>query len=261
MTCENVQRRLLSLSSPGRPPEELLPHLADCPVCGHVQRRLAELERQVATIPVPPPPTGAVDRVIHRVLADPMLRASVRGRRPAFERRPWPKVLAAAMVLLALGGTFVAYVRTRTPPAGPGIPAADQLLAKVVQRNVSLAGSRDPARQVAVLAEMADDLHDGTRTLCKVADGDDLTRLAEMYRKVVRDGLLAQAHKRAQELETEAERQRALGPFAERLTQRSQEADRWAGEAPASSSQALQKMARTARESAHELRLLIRGQT
>src|SRR5919204_5713194 len=131
MTCESVQRRLLSLSSPTRPPDELLPHLADCPTCAQVQRRLVEVERQVATIPVPPPPTGAIDRVIHRVLTDPTLRASVRGRRPAVSR-PWPKLLAAAMVLLALGVTTIAYLRTQTVRPGPTVAkATDLLLAKV----------------------------------------------------------------------------------------------------------------------------------
>src|SRR5262245_30350393 len=97
MTCETVQRHLLSLSSPARPPAELLPHLADCPVCSRIRQRLVEIEQQVAYVPVPPPPSNGMSQVIHRVLTDPTLRASVRGRLPTMSR-PWQKMLAAAMV-------------------------------------------------------------------------------------------------------------------------------------------------------------------
>src|SRR5947207_918152 len=118
MTCETVQRRLMSMSSPQRPSEELRSHLADCPVCGQIQQRLAEIEQQVANIPIPPPPTDGLEQTFHRIMTDPTLRASVRGRRPVVSR-PWPKMLAAAMVLLALGGTFLAYLRTHGERPGP----------------------------------------------------------------------------------------------------------------------------------------------
>lgn len=260
MTCESAQRRLLSMSSPHRPPEEMWRHLADCPVCGQFQRRLVEIEQQVAHIPAPAPPTNGMDQVIHRVLTDPTLRASVRGRRPVMSR-PWPKLLAAAMVLLALGGTFLAYLRTHKERPGPATPAADVLLAKVMQRNVDLAKATEPAKRVKELAGMAEDLEQGTQTLCKVADDSDLVRLAEMHRKVVRDGLVKQVARQAQDLETPQDRQRVFGPLADHFDKSSQEAARLAAEVPAPSAAALRTMAQTARDAAQQVRSLIGGAT
>lgn len=258
MSCETVQRRLLSLNSPQRPPAELRSHLADCPVCGQVQQRLVEIEQQVALIPIPAPPTDRMDEVIHRVLTDPTLRASVRGRRPVMSR-PWPKLLAAAMVLLALGGTFLAYLRMQTPTRAPAPAATDRLLAKVMQRNVSLATAKSAREQVTQLAGMADDLGDGTQLLCRVAEASDLNRLAELYKKVVREGLVRQAAKQAQELETLEERQRALGQLAQHLDAKSEEAAKLAVEVPAPSAVALRTMAQTAKDAAQQVRALIAG--
>src|SRR5438132_1556387 len=53
MKCSHVQRQLLTLETPGRPPAEVTLHLAACPVCQEWQRHLLQIEANLPRLPVP----------------------------------------------------------------------------------------------------------------------------------------------------------------------------------------------------------------
>ena len=54
MNCDAARRRLLAEERPDRPPDDVRRHLAACPACRALSRRLALVERQIPHLPVPP---------------------------------------------------------------------------------------------------------------------------------------------------------------------------------------------------------------
>lgn len=253
MTCDLVQRRLLSLSEPARVPDELLGHLAACPGCARVVKKLAEVERLAAQLPVPAPPLALKEVVIRRVLTDPTLRASVRGRAPVVERR-WPRYAVAAAVSLAFFGTLTAVWRAKEPQAAKQSPANDPILASVMRSSLALAAAGRPEQRVGALALLADDLSADTRTLGKVADAADLALLVKCYRRVVNEGLIPQALAL-----TADERPHVLTPVADRLGRAATDADKLAGEVPPAAAAALKALADSARAAHRQLQLIMQG--
>jgi hypothetical protein len=191
MTCDAVQRRLLSLTEPRRPPTELRRHLTACVACRSVLGRLLEVEELVPAIPVPPSVGRAA--LVHRILTDPTIRASVRDKAPKVVKvRSWRPALAAAAVLL-IG--VVTLVAVRRPWQSPGTPVAppDPLLAKVVDCDQELAKAKTPAERLAGLTKLADTLHAQAKSIARVAPPDDLAKLAGMYQHVIEKGVRPQA--------------------------------------------------------------------
>jgi hypothetical protein len=239
MTCDTVQRHLLSLNEPQRPPAELRRHLAACFACRRVLGRIVEIEQQVAAIPVPPS-TGK-DALMHRILTDPTIRASVRDRTRAPKVYRWRPALAAAAALL-IGVTALVAVR-RPWQSGP-VAASPRhpLLAKVIGHDQRLAKANTPVERLAALTDLADDLQGQAGTLARVASPDDLNRLARLYKDVVEKAVGPQA-----DLVTNPDdRQRVLPPLADRLQKAELAAATLAATAPTTAREALQSIAQTA---------------
>lgn len=53
MNCKVLQKQLLGLETPDRPPPEAAAHLACCPDCREWHGRLVHMERAVACLPLP----------------------------------------------------------------------------------------------------------------------------------------------------------------------------------------------------------------
>src|SRR5262249_38706865 len=73
MNCTVLQRRLLELEQPDRPPPEVRAHLAAFPVCRRGRRRLVQIDQRVPLTPVPP--SGRKSAVLRCVLAEPAAAA------------------------------------------------------------------------------------------------------------------------------------------------------------------------------------------
>jgi hypothetical protein len=248
MNCDLVQRRLLKAESPTRLPDSLQAHLADCPTCREWQRQLVQLEGYVNQLPVPASPAKAE---LLRLLSSP---AAATTAWPA--RRTWswrlPAGLAAAVLLLAVGG-WLLYLLRPAPPA-PEVPHEVQrpLLDNLLERDLRLANATTQRERVEALADLADDLQGETRALALDADVSDLESLSLLYGQVVRDGIVP----RAQALPA-AERRAVLTPIAERLGKARHQAEHLALDVPPDSAKPLKAIAAAAGDADRDLRALL----
>jgi hypothetical protein len=164
----------------------------------------------------------------------------------------WPAGLMAATLLL---GT-IAWLSLRgnkapTPVATPRDPLLDSL----VRLNVDLA---DPKKQTAaervqILALVAEDLNNEMRDIARAdASGENMRDLEKMYRKVVLDGLVAQAR-----LVDRSQREVVLGKIAASLARAGQNAENTAKESPQHSAESLRDAADAAHEGTKQINRLI----
>jgi hypothetical protein len=273
MKCSVLQRQLLELERPDHPPIELLTHLARCPACRAWQRHLLQLETDVRQLPMPASTTR--DDFLRRLLIG--TSASTPGPEPIPELAPPPDLptpergtlplrsfrpplgrrergvrklalatgLAAGLLLFVLGWT--AWLLPTNPldtkQANSKQPAPDPLLAALVKHNLHLAATAKPRERVETLAALAEELHGEMRSLAHAGTAEDLKTLAALYEKVVRQGVLEQAGRLPA-----GQRQQVLKPIAGRLSLVSNEAEQLATEVAADRVEALQSMAKAARD-------------
>jgi hypothetical protein len=263
MSCEVTQRRLLGSECPEQPTTEVKQHLARCPVCRALQRRLVQLERQIPSLEVPP--STAKARTIRRLLESPPApspppppsRVVARVGLPGEQNRQTPKerglqkmavafALAAGLAAFALG--YWAW-----PQPGPGQP--DPLAARKMERDRRLAEARTPRERVEVLAGLAEQLHKEAlaHAAASAVDAEKLALVARFYSEVVRDDLLAHARK-----VPIVERAALLGAVAVGLSGAESELQRaLAAPTPPAVSHSLQQMALAARDGRDRLRVLM----
>jgi hypothetical protein len=223
MTCSTTRRHLLACERPDEPPPEVREHLADCPECRAVQRRLVLAEQQLRALAVPPSPGR--DAFVRQFLAPGGVRP--RPSRPGTVREGARRkvalafALAAGLAMFALGlwawphGDEQFTQRTQ----GPSTPSAREAWEKRVR---SLEALVDGGERVRGLADLADELHQKARSLRD--DSDGLEEVALLYADLVKEHLVVQAKKLAP-----AER-RGLKAVAERLQQAESQAARLAAE-------------------------------
>jgi hypothetical protein len=201
MNCTILQRRLLALEDPRRPPAELRDHLIHCAACRAWQRQVIHIEERLPLLPVPP--TNAKARLIERVLAgtagpklhQPAPRPTLplrRPRRPDFAVRAkvaLPPALAAGLLMFAI----ILFGQQWPRGAGPG-PAAgasrDALLRKVFEHDLKLAKWSAPSERMRELADLAGDLQEQTGPLAAAGSAEDLDALARWYAQVVSKGVV-----------------------------------------------------------------------
>lgn len=273
MNCEHMQRRLLAGDGLDQPPVEVQSHLAACPACQEWQRQWVHLEEQIPLLPVPA--SAGKDELIQRILAMPPLPRgadcqSALPLTPRVEVPSWRGIvnikdrgfrklalacgLAAALVMFAIGSWIGRQGQPVVRPRKP--PAADPLVAKVMQRDLRLARARTPLQRVEALADLADDLHAEARALAHAVSADDLTAFADWYREVVGMGLVKQAEVLAKTLPA-GERMRVLEPIASRLLRAGNDIEQLAGEVAPAAAEALRTMVAAARDGDSRLRQLI----
>lgn len=258
MSCQKIQRRLFTLSNPERVPASVRNHLAECPACREVQRRLAQIERAVPLLAVPASPFAKA-ALLKKVRSGPTFRDRVVRyveQVPAQLRqsRRWQLAgagLAAALMLIVIGwqlgtgpnGTPVAQNESSTGP--------DTFLASVVERQLTLAETGKPDKQAEALGGLADDLHGAARTLARASEPQEVRELSAWYEKVVQKEVSRAARVPA------AERKAVLGPLAERLDTAAKQADTLALDMT-NSAEALRGMAAAARKGSEDLKALSR---
>jgi hypothetical protein len=200
MNCTVLQRRLLALEDPHRPPAELRAHLAHCPACRVWQSRLVEIEGLVPLLEVPP--SAAKGPLIDRILNDTAVPRRHRltplptlSFRSASQRRDIARMkaaLATALVAsLAAGVILLVFANWPEQPGKPGTEPAgrDPLLAKLLQEDVALA--KGPARpeRLKILNDLARDLEGETQALTQDGTADDLRSLKTCYEQVMQQGV------------------------------------------------------------------------
>jgi hypothetical protein len=244
MNCELLQRRLLNLERPDRPPAEVLAHLAACPSCREWQRRLVRLEQRVALLPVPAS-TGKAEFLV-RLRAGAWFApvrqpngAAIRGQRRDFALRKLALAtsLAAGLVLFA-----VFWWALQWSPSEQKLP--DDLLAQLVQHDMALARADNQTNRLKELAATAEDVHAQAGLLCRMKCADDLAELASWYRQVVEK--LPQQAQGVATGDSES--------IVQRLSQAENESRKLVAGAPPDCAAPLRDMASAAREAAGRLR-------
>lgn len=280
MKCHAVQRRLLSLEDPTRPPAELQDHLGRCSPCQEWQRRLLQLERHVPLLPVPQSTGRAY--CIQKLLAEGAGQAAGDKagihERPATTRGAWlsssilqlrsslhtvrssrqwraPAAVAAAVLLVVIGGWALWGTHQGPEPTASKAPAPDPLLASLLKHDLRLAEAENLSERLEALAGLADDLQGEIRALAHAAAAEDLSKLAGLYQRVIQNGVVP----RAQEL-PENQRQQVLGPIAIQLAQAGTDAEGLAQQLPADKAESLRKLASAAQEGDDQLRVLLRSE-
>jgi hypothetical protein len=242
MTCEQLQNHVLGLEVPARPESaDARQHLRACPSCRDWQRQLVQLEQAVPLLVIPPA-EAARSELMRRILA------GGEAAKPQAEKQPRRSVamilgslildphasprrrvgaglvagLAAAAILFVAGWLVWLTGQTENPALAGGTQRkapVDTLVADVTNHGLKLAEDGTPRERVEAMAGAADTLFDESRAVARKERDDDIDDLAQLYGRVVRDGLLP----RAKSLPPE-DRRDVLAPIANRLSEARSEA-------------------------------------
>jgi hypothetical protein len=262
MSCSVLQRRLLELETPDRPPPEIRAHLAACAACRRWQRRLLQIEQRVPLIPVPP--SGAKSAVLRRVLAEPAAAAKEPSRAEPPKLRPFiggaePRsrrqlqiaavtTLAACLAVFAFGLWWGA---NETQPAPSKSSYSKNLAIRLDQHARNLNAATKPSEKVKVLAAFAEELHTDSRALVTASSVNDLKTLSQVYKRVVGEGLV----KQAQEV-SPGERAQILDPIIHQLEDAANDARELAKTTSETAATPLLEMAQAADDARSQLRSL-----
>jgi hypothetical protein len=267
MLCDFFRRRLLASERPSRPPDDVMAHLGRCAACRSWHARLLEMEALVPRLPVPR--TDALTTLLDHIATAPM-GLPMTPVAPARSRR-WHLVAGAALaasVLIACGiflgnGVWQAL-------KGPDRQSArstdeddksrkqarpdarqDTLVGHLVRCDLRLARAGNAEERVRALADLANGLRGESQLLARAAGAHELDRLARLYGKVIREGVVTRSV-----AVPASERQRVLAPIVADLARAERDVEQLAGKAPASA-EALRLIAAAAREGEARLRELM----
>jgi hypothetical protein len=226
MNCEIIQRRLLGVENPARPPAELQAHLDSCGACRDWQGRLLQVETNIPRLPVPASETRDVFlRSLTAPAAGPAVATVKQATPPPPTRVPpgqkpmpvvrlnldahrektsfsWRYVVggaAAAVLLFVFANWALRDPSTPTPLAKDTKKQrapADPLVANLMQRNLKLIETNSAPERVQTLALMSEDLHRESVALAKTDGADELVQhlsrlrvqVTESMRKLEKDG-------------------------------------------------------------------------
>jgi hypothetical protein len=250
MKCKHAQKTMLATSGRRKLSAEVLEHVADCARCKQWKSKLTAIDRGIFLIPTP---SGAEAKAafLAEFLHEPEIVPSS-GWMLKLPGTRWQQALAgiAALVLVVLAFSGVLKRERNIPVASTS--ATDPLLAKVMERNLTLATADTATKRVQTLSDLADDLDGQTRQLALVAHADDLQTLAKLYDEVLKAGIVKQAG----EIRLE-DRPKVLEPIADRLFKASQQEQQLAQEMPDKAGP-LKQMAQAADEANQKLRKLMK---
>jgi hypothetical protein len=267
MNCHAIQNKILTLPDPRVIPDVLRDHVAGCAVCRVWAKEAARLEALLENLPVPPAPRNKKAEMIDDLTSsNPVITRPLAF--PARKPGPLERFLAenkvvigglAAAILVVIGGWLMLRDRGNNP--GPVVAQqspTDPFLEKMVRWDVALAKAASPRERLDILGGMADGLSGQTRSLARVATGDELRDLARWYDKVVKDGMVRQAEKIPAETLNPTEREerkKQLTALAEQLGVTANQAEKMT-DVPEDTKPALQKIAKSAKEAEEKLRKL-----
>jgi hypothetical protein len=159
---------------------------------------------------------------------------------------------AAVLTITSLAAWWLQDVAEPTPAPTPHEKAAPPpLLGSLLHHDLRLATADTPAERVEILADLADDLHREIRLLAHDGEAEDLATLARLYDRVVRDGIMVQAHGLPS-----ANRRPVLHPVASRLALAARNVRELMKEVSAPAASSLSRMADAAIDGQHCLNAL-----
>jgi hypothetical protein len=259
VNCTVIQRRLLAAERPEQPPDEIQGHLAQCPSCRLWQRRLIQMERLIAHLPVPA--STAKEQFLASMMGEG--RRGPQGalvRPSAFILHPFKKerglrklslafTLAASLLIFALA--WWSWPHNPVPP--PQVKRTE--LARLEQRLSNSLRVDTTKERVLRLAKLADEVRSEARDL--VDNSERLEQWSRFYSRVVGQHLIEHARQLASD-----DRQAVLSDIALRLAKAESDASRWATQCQAAaprSAAAYQQIALASQKGEKDLRALLKG--
>lgn len=202
MKCDDARHWLLTGRSDAPPPAALERHLQRCARCRRQREQIKRLDAKTGTLAAPPAPADARRRLNARLERTPQQPP----RRAPRWGVPWQRIAAyaaAAAVLLTVG-CLVGRMTTapneqvvQGPPTLPTrVPAVTDRIAvlpRLVEQDVKLAAATTPAEQMTHLAGLADVLRGEALRLAKDGPREELPVVADLYSRVLRQGVLGRA--------------------------------------------------------------------
>lgn len=261
MNCSAAQRCLFELERPSQPSDAVRAHLASCADCRAYQRRIVELERSVAQLPVPD--SSAARSAFVRKLreegfepwrpelisfeaAKPSPRWQVRER--GKRKLAMASALAAGLVLLAMGVWAWKHLEPE-PAVKKKTPSLDEMWALLkIPRPAT-----DEAR-VQVLGVAAEGLFDESRKQCQQSNTAKLEEVADLLVLVVATGLPEEA-----ESVSPGSRETVLKPIMGQLLTMEEKAKVIAGTVPDACAPSFRKIVEAAQEGRLKLGKLADG--
>jgi hypothetical protein len=254
MNCDAAQRRLLSADRPDRPAEDVRRHLDGCPACRLVGRRLVQMERQIALLPMPPSTAkDAFVRRFHRSAGPVVLHTPIPWPTPVKERglRKLSVAVAIAAVLAVFAIGLWSWPHHFEPPA-PAYPAS---LVQAHYRFDHIKSLPTPRERVEGFSALATDLQNQARAMTLAGNVEDLASLTTLYNDLVDDDLLADARALSP-----AERGAVLKDVADNLERAESDFSRLAAApANAATAESLHRLALTAVAGGRHIRGLLKG--
>jgi hypothetical protein len=256
MNCSTAQHHLLASENPGQPSTEVVRHLARCSECLAIQRRLIEIEQLVPLLPVPP--SSRRDVFVRSILQgetvlEPTVSTSdlwLSPRLPAKERGLKKLALAFAMAAALVVCTLGWWAWPHKSTSVPG--TLDPIATRQQQRDRKLAAVHKASERVAVLNDLARQLHQEALQLVKRHDDEELRVVARFYTEVVHENLLDNAGQLSA-----TERKDVLDSVAAHLQEVESSILRMLAEVPDSTAVPLRDIAQASSQGRRELRKMI----
>jgi hypothetical protein len=259
MNCHETYLWMLEVEDPAAPPPApVVEHLRGCRKCRRRQRRLQRLLTAVHKLP-PPPVNPRARLAVLELVRQSAAPASVPMPKPRPRRvsRRWlwqvVPVAAAALLVLGLFGWLVQRLQDTTnsvvPLHGEGLAFWNDgdLRSQLLKWNLRLAEAKAPVEQLDALSGMASDLGSESIKQAGVVDNANLTCLAALYDRVIREGVVP----RARALPPE-ERSKRLPALVKELRQTERDAEETALQKPAAA-EPLRRLADTAHDATRAL--------
>ena len=210
MNCKVLQKQLLGLETPDRPPPEAAAHLACCPDCREWHGRLVHMERAVACLPLPSADAARIGflnrltcgekpqpKTFKTPLPSQPKRRSIAGIVGLWilDLRESPRRLAgaglvvgmaASLLLFVMGWMIYSHSRGNHFPEQVVQSPIDTLREDLSLQDVKLAEGTTPRERVEAMADAADKLLDHIRQQASVANNaTKMETLAKLYKRVV----------------------------------------------------------------------------
>ena len=260
MNCDAARRRLLAEEQPDRPTDDgVRGHLAACPACRALGRRLAVVERLIPCLPVPA--SSAKSAFVRRFLrtGGPVVKRvplpwTTPPRQRGLQKLSLAVAIAAVLAVFTLGWwTWPRVCAARHPE--PSQIAEPSWVAEIHKELDGIRILAEPRVRVERVTTLAVRLHDQARALTRDGDAADLARLAKVYKELLGDDLLDPARALPA-----AQRAVVLNDIRNELIAAESEFERTAdgaSQAGSSTAGALRELAKAARDGKRNIQALL----
>jgi hypothetical protein len=270
MSCDVIRNRLLALPDPAGVPADLRAHLDGCDPCRRYLDRYLLLNAELAALPAPPGGDAKAAFLDSLTAAGPVIksiptlpaRTGSGSWRAVARRVPLGPAAGLAAAVVVGVGLWANRGGPKPVQADPGVGTRHELLARVVALDGKLARAGTVQERIPLLTDMAAALATETGGVYLAARTKDDTRsLADMFDRVVRDGIVKQAGKFREEdrLVPAAERHRVLTAAIDALTAAAAETTAMVRSAPPQVKEDLERMAKRAEDGRQALLRLREG--